>query len=112
MAGLPQHLVQPRTAIDAATGAMRHAELMAQDDVLVVPRRRDRPSLPRVIAARTHAERPTEHANRIRGLLRPDEGERHSLCRAKKAVAFFRMSRSIFSCRFSRRKRASSLRSP
>src|SRR5687767_1262170 len=90
---------------------MRHAELLPQDVVVLVARRWPRPRVPRVTPARTDAERPTQHPNGIAGLLRRDEGERHSLCRAKKAVAFLKMSRSICSWRFSRRNRVSSLRS-
>jgi len=41
-----------------------------------------------VIAARTDGERATPHATRKGGLLRGDEREGHSLCLAKKAVAF------------------------
>ena len=46
------------------------------------------------------------------GLLRLDEREPHIDSLAKKAVAFFRMSRSIRSCRFSHRSRRSSSSSP
>ena len=59
----------------------------------------------------TDLERPTQDANRKVRLLRGDERERYSLCLAKKAVAFFRMSRSMRSSRTSRRSRRSSPRS-
>src|ERR1700730_13152299 len=45
------------------------------------------------------------------GLLRHDEPKSHRLCFAKKAVAFFNMSRSSCRMRFSLRSRASSSRS-
>jgi hypothetical protein len=66
---------------------------------------------PSVITAGTHAERATQPADRIDGLLRVDERERHSLCLAKKAVACFRMSRSWRNCRTSRRSVSNSVRS-
>ena len=54
---------------------------------------------------------PTEDRHRMPGLLRRDEREPHRLCFAKKAAAFFRMSRSSCELRFSLRSRASSSRS-
>src|SRR5687767_5809508 len=103
--------MQPGAPIDAPTRAMRETQLVAEPLVLLRAHGQRGPYLPRIKAARTHPECPTQDPNRIRGLLRPDERERYSLCRAKTAVAFFRMSRSIRNCRFSRRNRASSLRS-
>ena len=74
-------------------------------------RERGRTVQPGVVAAAGDAENATQDAHGKLGLLRRDEGEPHWLCLAKKAVAFFRMSRSIRSSRFSRRRRRSSLRS-
>ncbi len=45
------------------------------------------------------------------GLLRRDEGKSHRLCFAKKAAAFFRMSRSSSAIRIALRSRTSSSRS-
>src|SRR6266571_687643 len=53
----------------------------------------------------------TDLGDRKPGLLRVDPGKRYAGFLAKKAVAFFRMSRSIRSSRFSLRSRASSARS-
>src|SRR5262249_9340998 len=49
-------------------------------------------------------QQPTEHAQRVVGLLRLDEGEPYLLSLAKKAVAFFKISTSM-------RRRSLSLRS-
>ncbi len=49
---------------------------------------------PGVEAARRHLQTPAQDGDRMRGLLRRDERESHRLCFAKKAAAFFRMSRS------------------
>src|SRR6188768_3772127 len=78
--------------------------------VLGRPGRRG-PSPPRVIPARRDVQDPTEPPHAIGGLLRVDEAKSHSLCLAKKAVAFFRISRSSRSSRFSRRSRSNSSRS-
>ena len=102
--------MQARTAIHAATGPVREAQLLPQDDRLSAPGR-TAAAAPGVKPAGTHAQRPTQHPNRIDGLLRRDERERHSLCRAKKAVAFFRMSRSMRQLLILARNRSNSLRS-
>src|SRR3982751_3188686 len=70
-----------------------------------------RPATPRVVAARRDVECPTQLADLEGGLLRGDPGELHDWCFAKKAAAFFRISRSVRSSRFSLRSRASSSRS-
>src|SRR5436309_2817505 len=78
----------------------------------VRPRARCRRArLPGVEARARHLERAAEHPHWEDGLLRGDEPESHGFSFAKKAVAFFRMSRSIRSVRFSRRSRPSSSRS-
>ena len=73
--------------------------------------RRLGPLLPGIEAARGHPERPTALGDGVLGLLRRDPGEPYAWCFAKKAAAFFRMSRSVRSSRFSLRSRASSSRS-
>src|SRR5207248_2213164 len=73
-----------------------------------------RPSLPRVEAGAGDAEDPAEQRDRVVGLLRRDEPEaahRVSLSRAKKAAAFFKISRSCSSVRTLRRNSRSSTRS-
>src|SRR6185503_12619896 len=70
-----------------------------------------RPPLPRVEPRPRDLQRAAQQPDRKRGLLRGDEREPHGFSFAKKAVAFFRMSRSIRRVRFSRRSRPSSSRS-
>src|SRR5258705_4285639 len=65
-----------------------------------------------VEAGAGHPQHPTQHRDGEGRLLRLDERELHAWSLAKKAAAFFRMSRSIRSVRFSRRNCSSSLRSP
>src|SRR5216684_2566335 len=72
---------------------------------------RRRAPVPGVEARARHLERPAQQPDRDGGLLHGDEREPHAFSLAKKAVAFFRMSRSIRSVRFSRRRRPSSSRS-
>src|SRR5207253_8576178 len=64
-----------------------------------------------VEAAPGHLEASAQHGHRIVGLLRADEVEFQLLSFAKKAAAFFKISRSTFSRSFSRRSRWSSSRS-
>src|SRR5581483_4984989 len=75
---------------------------------------RRRSTLPGVEAGAGDAEHPAEQRDRVVGLLRRDEPEaahRVSLSRAKKAAAFFRISRSCSSIRTLRRSSRSSARS-
>src|SRR5262245_4910579 len=73
--------------------------------------RRFWPTTPRVIPTRRDLQRPTELTHAEAGLRRVDPGELYDWCFAKKAAAFFRISRSVRSSRFSFRRRASSSRS-
>src|SRR5439155_8066488 len=66
---------------------------------------------PGIEAWSRHVERLARDRDRTARLLRLDERELHALSFAKKAAAFFRMSRSNRSVRFSRRSCASSARS-
>src|SRR5688572_15697204 len=102
--------MQPRAAIGPTTLGMDDAQLGRQLRIVVRARGR-RTIAPGVVAAPSHPQRAAQDAHGKDGLLRVDEGKPYSLCLAKKAVAFFRMSRSMRSSRFSRRKRRSSLRS-
>src|SRR4029079_9798684 len=60
----------------------------------------------RVVALPRNPEHTAEHRDRELRLLRVDERELHSLSFAKKAAAFFRISRSISSCSTRLRRRA------
>src|SRR5439155_2852665 len=73
--------------------------------------RRHRTSSCRIEPGATDPEHRAEQVDRERGLLSRDEGELHPCSLAKKAVAFFRMSRSIRSVFTSRRNCVSSARS-
>src|SRR6202047_1819488 len=68
-------------------------------------------SLGRVEPTARHAQAATQDRDRVLGLLHGDEPKPYRLCFAKKAVAFFKMSRSSWRMRFSLRSRASSSRS-
>jgi hypothetical protein len=105
-----QRAMQPRTAVCLATLGVDHPE--ARREVTIGLRaRRWRAIPPGVESAGADVERPTERADRVVGLLRSDERKAHSLYLAKKAVAFFRMSRSWRNCVTSRRNRRNSVRS-
>src|SRR6516165_9095081 len=66
---------------------------------------------PSVVSCARDLEHPAHQRHRIVGLLPCDKSESHSLSLAKKAVAFFKISRSSRSRRFSRRSSTSSSRS-
>src|SRR5215471_8414440 len=55
------------------------------------------PTLERVVALPRHPEQTTQDRDFEKRLLRADECELHSLSFAKKAAAFFRISRSVLS---------------
>src|SRR3989441_7372626 len=107
---LPQLRVDPGAPVALPSLRVDRGDLETQPFVRPRARRR-RARLPRVEARARHLERAAEHPHREDGLLRGDEPESHGCSFAKKAVAFFRMSRSIRSVRFSRRSRPSSSRS-
>src|SRR5690349_1145770 len=73
--------------------------------------RRGFPLEPCVEAGAPDLQNLAQHDNRVVGLLLRDEAKPHLLSLAKKAVAFFRISRSISSRRTSLRSRRSSSRS-
>src|ERR1700735_3958330 len=66
---------------------------------------------PCVVAALGNTQHATQRRNAVLGLLRPDERESHRFSLAKKAAAFFNISRSSLRTRFSLRSRESSSRS-
>src|SRR5690349_8042909 len=70
-----------------------------------------RPFTPSVVSRPRDFECPAHQCYWVTGLLPCDNSESHSLSLAKKAVAFFRISRSIRSRRFSRRSSTNSSRS-
>src|SRR5207244_1164371 len=116
---MPTRYSQPRPVhgsvmsaapVAAATRRMGGVDVHGELLILASPRRH-RTSLRRVEPGATDPEYRAEQVDRKRGLLSRDEGELHPYSLAKKAVAFFRMSRSIRSVLFSRRKCASSARS-
>src|SRR5215831_2534858 len=125
----PVHAHQPRHPLAARVAAAVHqlganpwaavavpALGMDRGDLQPQPRVRLRTwrrgtRLPRIETGARDLEYATQHPHREAGLLRGDEPEPHGFSFAKKAVAFFRMSRSMRSVRFSRRSRPSSSRS-
>src|SRR3989449_7298058 len=109
-AAVRQLSVNPRAAVALPALGMDRRDLEAQPVVRPRPGRR-RARLPGVEARARHLERPAQQPDRHGGLLRGDEREPHAFSFAKKAAAFFRMSRSIRSVRFSRRRCPSSSRS-
>src|SRR5262245_8273622 len=64
--------------------------------------------LPRVVPAPRDAKGATQHADGVLRLLRVDERKSHRFSLAKKAAAFFSISRSSLRTRFSLRRAASS----
>src|SRR5262249_39629714 len=107
----PQFGVHARAAVAAAAGPVDGGDLHGQAGFLRDPGR-DGALLGCVEAGPRDAQHATERGDRVDGLPRLDERELQAWSLAKKAAAFFRMSRSIRSVRFSRRNCSSSRRSP
>src|SRR4029077_7964753 len=115
---MPSDLVALRLElpVDAGTPVASPTRGMGGGDVhgellILPPPCRHGPSSGGVEPGAADAEDRAEQVDRERGLLARDERELHPCSLAKKAVAFFRMSRSIRSVRTSRRSCASSARS-
>ena len=106
----PQGVEHARTPIPAPALGVHETDSLAQP-VVHLRARGHRARSPRVLPARRDVERAAQNPNRIAGLLRVNEPEGHSVCFAKKAVAFFKMSRSCRNWCTSRRSAASSVRS-
>src|SRR6202022_1034477 len=105
-----QVLVDSRTTVTAFACLMRSADL--QLEPTVVSRASGfRSKAPRIESGPGDLEDSTHRCYRKVRLLRLDERESHSFSLAKKAVAFFKISRSIRRVRTSRRSCASSVRS-
>ena len=107
---LAQVFVDARAPVPPLAAVKRRADQHRQ---LAVTLRvsRLRPALPRVEAAARHPQTAAQQAERVVRLLRRDESESHRRSVAKKAAAFFRISRSSRRIRFSLRRRAGSSRS-
>ena len=84
----------------------------ARREADVLPHEPTSGGLPRIEAALGDREHPAHDPYRVVGLVRLHESEERfgvaELSFANQAVAFDRISRSILSCRFSRRRRVSS----
>src|SRR5579864_2612632 len=107
---LEQILVNARTAVPMLALLERRPDQHFQS-AIVTGMRRFRTALPGEEATARHAQTTTENTDGMLCLLRRDEGKPHRLCFAKKAAAFFRISRSSWTIRNSFRSRASSSRS-
>src|SRR5438105_7888808 len=103
--------MNPRTAIAAAALRVDRGHLECQTLILKCVCC-GRPLAPGVVSRARNFEYPAHQRHRVAGLLPCDKSESHSLSLAKKAVAFFRISRSSRSRRFSRRNSTNSSRSP
>src|SRR4029077_11626395 len=103
----PQVLMNPRTPIATARRLVAGPN-MREEPLILLRACTERTTAPGVIAAPGHREHATQDLHGIRGLLRLNEAIPHPDSLAKKATAFFRMSRSMRSCSTSRRKTLSS----
>ena len=103
-AAIVEDAAQSWAAIGLPTVGMGDAQLRGQAQIIPRVLRRTA-ARPRVKPAAGHAHTTTEQGDGILRLLRSNEAKPHLLCFAKKAVAFFRTSRSSRSCRFSARRR-------
>src|SRR5438093_288113 len=106
----PQLLVHPGTAVALLARGVDGGDLDGEALRVLGPRR-NRARAPRVESGAGHLQDGAQAPHREVGLLLQDEGEPHPCSLTKKAVAFFRMSRSICNRFTSRRSRASSSRS-
>src|SRR5690349_9028733 len=95
------------TAVALRALEMNRADAYAER-VLLAGTRTGRALGEGVVALPRDTQQPAQRCDREAGLLRVDERELHSLSFAKKAAAFFRISRSIRSESFSRWSRPSS----
>src|SRR5262249_20805458 len=102
-----QILVNPRTAVPASRGLIAGTNVRHEPLILLRASARRSPA-PRIKATPGHTEQLTQDPHGIVRLLRLDEAISHDDSLAKKATAFFKMSRSIRNCSTSRRKTFSS----
>jgi hypothetical protein len=80
--------VHARPSVAATAFRMNCPNFGAQRAIGPAARRAQRAAPPRVIPDRADVQDLAHRANRVMGLLRQDERERHSLCLAKKAAPF------------------------
>ena len=103
-----------RRTVGAVRAPMDRMDEGRQPDIRHGPRRQG-PLQPGIESAGGDAQQPAHHPNRKGGLIRFHEPEDRfvfgAVSCANQAAAFDKMSRSTFSCRFSRRSRVSSVRS-
>ena len=97
-----QLTVYPGASIGSTRGTMRRLDVERHRPVRSCTRAFGAFG-PSVEARRRYLQHPADQHHRKFGLLCPYESVSHCDSLAKKAVAFFNMSRSIRSCRFSRR---------
>ena len=105
-----QILVDARTPVGLAARSVCRSNLDFERGIFLRPETQATPA-PGVETRGRDQERPAQHSHGVSRLLRLDEPELHWLSFAKKAAAFFSISRSIRSCRASRRSATSSARS-
>src|SRR5215469_5687355 len=110
LAALAQLEVDPRAPVAAAILAINRRDFEPQP-LIFLGMIGGRPFTPSVVSRARDFEYPAHQCYRVVGLLPCDKSESHSLSLAKKAVAFFRISRSSRSRRFSRRSSTNSSRS-
>ena len=103
--------MNPRAPVPVLARVKRRADQHAQP-LVALRVRRGRSSHPGMEAARRHRQGATERTDAKEGLLRCDPRKLYCWCFAKKAAAFFRISRSVRNSRFSLRSRASSSPAP
>src|SRR5215831_12805423 len=103
----PEVLIDPRTTIPTVRRPIAGPDMREQPGILALPRRLAAPT-PGVKPTARHLQDPTQDLHWIRGLLRLDEAIPHDDSLAKKAIAFFRMSRSCRTWSSSRRTALSS----
>ncbi len=102
---IDQITMHPLAATDPTRERKGRADMREMDQIRALSRT-GRPIPPGKIAALAHAGGPAHAGDRKLRLLRPREGKAHRLASlAKKAAAFFKMSRACLSTAFSRRSR-------
>src|SRR5215469_11958650 len=104
-AAAAQHGVYPRRAVGAAAFAMDRPNIVEQYPIGGGTRAFD-PRAPGIVAADRQTQRRAHHSDRPEVAMLIDEPELHREAAPKMSAAFFRISRSIRSRSFSRRKPA------
>src|SRR5579863_8950894 len=94
LAALTQFHLHPRIAVTAVVLGVDRGDRNRQGSILTSSPRY-RPPAPGIEPGPRDRQHPAHQRYGETGLLRFDESESHALSLAKKAVAFFRISRSI-----------------